>query len=236
MNQTTHFELLLVKDQGNFWEVIGITYSNALLVEPECATLRATLFAIEDCKQALASGKKITISKTIEYSEVQPNDLIIEVLDELNRCKQHAINEVAARMHQALFAINVIDLMDYLNCYINLLNSGYYITDKNREDKYFEIIEASQEIEEPEMLSDDASFEDEQRYIEQKQKYDNAQNDLSTLEKYLNAYDKLTHVKHITDFLTETRTKIEKASTIEEVNTHINIFRSNLANYKIVKN
>jgi hypothetical protein len=41
-----------------------------MLVEPECTTLRATLFAIEDCKRALADGKKITISKTIEYSEV----------------------------------------------------------------------------------------------------------------------------------------------------------------------
>jgi hypothetical protein len=84
---SSSFEVLLAKDQGNFWEVIGITYSNAMLVEPECTTLRATLFAIEECKQALANGKKITISKTIEYSEVQPKDLVIEVIDELSRCK-----------------------------------------------------------------------------------------------------------------------------------------------------
>ena len=235
MEEDKKFELLLVKDQGDFWEVIGITYSNAMLVEPECTTLRATLFTIEECKQALANGKKITISKTIEYSEVQPKDLVIEVIDELSRCKQMAINEVAARMHQALFAVSVIDLMDYLNCYINLLNSGYHITDKNREDKYFEIIEASQEIEEPAPLKEDASFEEEQNYIEQKQKYDNAQNDLSTLEKYLNAYDKLTHLKHTTEFLTETRKKIEESKSIEEIDNHMKIFRSNLANYKMVK-
>ena len=229
-----HFELLLAKDQGNFWEVIGITYSNAMLVEPECTTLRATLFAIEDCKRALASGKKITIDKTIEYSEVQPKDLVIETADELSRYKQMAINEVAARMHQALFAINIIDLMDYLNCYINLLNAGYFITDKNREDKYFEIIEASQSIEEPMPLDDNATFEDESAYIEQKQKYDSAQYDLLTLEKYLNVYDKLTRVKHITDFLTDTRTKIEKSNTIDEINEYLTIFRSNLINYKMV--
>jgi hypothetical protein len=146
-----------------------------------------------------------------------------------------AINEVAARMHQALFAISVIDLMDYLNCYINLLNSGYHITDKNREDKYFEIIEASQEIEEPEQLKEDASFEEEQTYIEQKQRYDNAQNDLSILEKYLNAYDKLMLIKHNTDFLTETRQKIEESNSIEEIDNHMKIFRSNISNYKILK-
>ena len=229
------FELLLVKDNGNFWEVIGITYSNAMLVEPDCATLRATLFAIEDCKKALSEGKKITVSKKTEFSEVQPKDLVIEAVDELSRHKQMAINEVAARMHQALFAVNVIDLMDYLNNYVTLLNAGYYITDANREDKYFEVIEASQECEEPEALKDDATFEQEQEYIEKKQKYDNAQFNLNTLEKYLNSYDKLTQLKHITDFLTETRKKIEEASTIEDVQQIINVYKTNLSNYKMVK-
>jgi len=70
--------------------------------------------------------------------------------------------------------MNVIDLMDYLDCYINLLNAGYYITDSNREDKYFKVIEDAQEAEEPAPLSQDASFEDEQKYIEAKQKYDTA--------------------------------------------------------------
>ena len=229
------FELLLAKDNGNFWEVIGITYSNAMLVEPDCSTLRATLFTIEDCKKALSEGKKITISKAQEYSEVQQSDLVIETLDELSRHKQMAINEVSARMHQALFAVNVIDLMDYLNNYIALLNAGYYITDANREDKYFEVIEASQECEEPEVLKDDATFEQEQEYIEKKQKYDNAQFNLNTLEKYLNSYDKLTQLKHITDFLTETRKKIEEASTIEDVQQIINVYKTNLSNYKMVK-
>ena len=229
------FELLLVKDQGNFWEVIGITYSNAMLVEPDCATLRATLFAIEDCKKALSEGKKITVSKKTEFSEVQPKDLVIEAVDELSRHKLMAINEVAARMHQALFAVNVIDLMDYLNNYVALLNAGYYITDANREDKYFEVIEASQECEEPEALKDDATFEQEQEYIEKKQKYDNAQFNLNTLEKYLNSYDKLANIKHISDFLTDTRKKIEAAHSIEEISDIMQVYKSNIANYKMLK-
>ncbi len=229
------FELLLVKDQGNFWEVIGITYSNAMLVEPDCTTLRATLFAIEDCKKALSEGKKITVSKKTEFSEVQPKDLVIEAVDELSRHKLMAINEVAARMHQALFAVNVIDLMDYLNNYVTLLNAGYYITDANREDKYFEVIEASQECEEPEALKDDATFEQEQEYIEKKQKYDNAQFNLNTLEKYLNSYDKLANIKHISDFLTDTRKKIEAAHSIEEISDIMQVYKSNIANYKMLK-
>ena len=228
------FELLLVKDCGNFWQVIGITYSNAMPIEPDCNVLRATLFAVEDCKKSLAEGKKITISKSLDYSEVQPNDLVIEEVDELCRCKRMAVNEVSARMHQALFTISVIDLMDYLNNYISLLNAGYFITDTNREDKYFEVIEASQEHDEPSPLPSDATFEQEQEYIEKKQKYDVAQFNLNVLEKYLNSYDKLMAIKHRTDFLTETRKKIETATTLDEVDMQLKIFRSNLENYKMV--
>lgn len=230
-----NFELLLARDNGNFYNIIGITYSNAMLIEPDCVTLRASLFAIEQCKQALKDGKKITISKTHEYSELQPHDLIIDVQDELTRIKQAAVNEVAARMHQSIFAVSVIDLMDYLNNYVCLLNAGYFITDANREDKYFEVIEASQECEEPEALKDDATFEQEQEYIEKKQKYDVAQFNLNTLEKYLNSYDKLMELKHTADFLTETRKKIEQAETIEDVEQQLKIYRSNLENFKMVK-
>lgn len=174
MSQNNSFELLLVKDKGTYWEVIGITYSNAMLVEPDCSMLRATLFTIEHCKKALSEGKRITISKTTEYSEVQIKDLIVEETNELERYKQMAINEVAARMHQAIFAVNVFDLMDYLGYYISLLNAGYYITDSNREDKYFELIESSQTCEEPTLITENATFEEERAYAEAKQKYDTA--------------------------------------------------------------
>lgn len=229
-----NFELLLVKDKGNFWEVIGITYSNAMMVEPDCSTLRATLFAIEECKKALADGKRITLSKTLEYSEVQPKDLIIDEINEFQRYKQMAINEITARMHQAIFAVNVFDLIDYLNCYISLLNAGYYITDSNREDKYFELIEASQECEEPTAISEDAPFEEIQTYMDAKQKYDTAQQNLTLLENYLNCYDRLQMIKSKIKFFEDTRIKIQKANTIEDIDLQLKIYRSNLKNYKMV--
>lgn len=228
------FELLLVLDKETYWEVQGITYSNAMLVEPNCSTLKASLFAIEECKRALAEGKRITISKQIEFPEVLPSDLIIQSLDELDRHKQMAINEISARLHQAIFAVSVIDLMEYLNNYICLLNAGYFITDANREDKYFEVIEASQECEEPQPLNENATFEEEREFIEKKQKYEIAQNNLNTLEKYLNSYDKLIHIKHIVDFLNDIKQKIESSSTIDEVNDVLKIYKSNLKNYKMV--
>lgn len=212
MQNSHDFELLLVKDQGNFWEVIGITYSNAMLVEPDCSTLRATLFAIEDCKKALHDGKRITISKVLEFSEVQPNDLIINDVNELERIKLVALNEVSARMQHLILTVSIIDAMDFMQTYMQLLNAGIFITDSNREDKYLEIIEKSQEIEEPTQLSQDASFEQEQEYITNKKLFDDAQTNLATLEKYLNAYDKLFKVKYVYDTLNAVKIDIENAT------------------------
>lgn len=230
----TGFELLLVLDKETYWEVQGITYSNAMLVEPNCQTLRASILAIEQCKQSLAKGERITISKCIDFSEVLPSDLVIKSSSELDRHRQMALNEISARLHQAIFAVNVIDLMEYLNNYVCLLNAGYYITDSNREDKYFEVIESSQNCEEPLPLSENATFEEEQEYINKKQKYEIAQNNLSTLEKYLNSYDKLIQIKHIVDFLNDMRQKIENAATIAEIDDILKIYKSNLKNYKMV--
>lgn len=230
-----NFELLLVKKYKTSYEVIGITYANAMLVEPDCATLRASLLTIEICKKALKDGKKISIAKAQDYSEIIPSDLVIEEVDELKRAKLIAINEISARLHQMLIGISIIDLMDYLNNYISLLNAGYYITDQNREDKYFEIIEASQENEEPAPISDDASFEEQQKFIEQKQKYDSAQFNLQVLEKYLNSYDKLTKIKNISDFLNGVKDRINNAETIDDVHHQIEIYKSNLSNYGMVK-
>lgn len=228
------FELLLVRDKGEYWQVIGITYSDALAVEPDCSALRASLYAIEACKKALAENKLVTISKKTEHAEVLPHELVIEAPTELDNYKQVAINEVLARMHQTIFAINVIDLMDYLDCYINLLNAGYFITDANREDKYFEVIQDSQECEEPAPLSPDATFEDEQKYIEMKQKYETAQANLAILERYLNCYDNLANIKRKLKFFTDTRDSIKNASSVEEVDNLIKIYRSNLKNSQMV--
>ena len=228
------FELLLVKDQSTYWEVVGITYSNAMRVMPGYSTLRATLFTIEHCKQALKDGLKITISKALQYPEVQENDLVISEIDELDRHKRMALNEIAARMHQSLITVSIIDLMEYLNNYISLLNAGYFITDSNRETKYFEVIENSQEAEEPEPLKENPTFEQEQEYLEKKQKYDIAQENLNTLEKYLNSYDRLSKIRSITSFLTDNREKIQNAKSIEEIDEIIAIYRSNLKNYEMV--
>lgn len=234
---TNSFELLLVKDKGIVWEVLGITYSNAMKILPGCSTLRATLFAIEECKKALAEGKQITISKVTEYSEVQPHELVIEEKDELERYKNIAVNTIAAKIQQLLVSVSILDLMSYLDSYMAMLNAGYYITDDNREDKYFEIVEQAQENEDPGELDStkQLTFKEQQVFFEKKQKYISSQKKLKLLETYLNVYDKLHHYKSIVDFLTETRNKVDHAQSKEEIDQLLNEYLSTCENYGIVK-
>lgn len=229
------FELLLARDNVDHFEIIGITYSDAMCVEPGCVLLRPSLLAVETVKAALKAGKKVTTSKTTFECEVMPADLVVADVSDLDRRKLEALNEVAARMHNLLITASVIDLMDYLDNYVKLLNAGYFVTDATREDVYFKLIEDTQICEEPAELSGDCSYEEEVAYAEAKKKYDLAQANLATLEKYLNAYDKLSLIRNSTDFLSQTREKINVAATPEELEEALVIYRSNLKNYGMVR-
>jgi hypothetical protein len=65
------------------------------------------------------------------------------VLSGLEKKRNVALTEILKLANKNIFAVNVIEAMDFLNCYMKLLNAGIFITDQNREDKYFEIIEAA---------------------------------------------------------------------------------------------
>lgn len=212
------FELLLVKDIGEFFELSGITYSTALSLDSNLTTLKASFLTIQKAKEYLKNGIKVTIPKTIKFSEVQPDELLVTDEDKISILKRCVTNEINARMHQSIIGVSLIDTMNFMNNYLKLLNMGYLITDDNREDKYFEIIEQAQSIEPPTPLNpENYTFEDEQRYIEAKKKYDTAQNTLTILEKYLNSYDNLSKIQNVCNILNESKEKLDSASTEEEI-------------------
>ena len=211
------FELLLVKDIGNWYELIGITYSTALSIDSITRPLKASFLTIQKAKECLKNGDYVTIPKILKFSEVQPGELIVNDQDRLSITKKVALNEINARMHQSIIGVSLVDAMNFMNNYLKLLNKGYYITDENREEKYFEIIEQTQSVEEPEELGSDYTFEDEQKYIDAKRNYDNAQNTLTILENYLNAYDNLSKIQNVCNILNESKEKIESATTEQEV-------------------
>jgi hypothetical protein len=66
-------------------------------------------------------------------------------------------------------------------------------------------------------LDTSSSFEDEQKYIELKREYDNAQSNLQTLEKYLNAYDKLSKIRFVNNMLSSYKDRVMESKSVEEI-------------------
>ena len=212
------FEILLVKEHDkDSWEVCGQTYLGAPSFGPEYSTLKASKITLLTAAKALECGKRVFISKAHEYSEVLPTDLVIEDVDSLIAKKRMALNDINSLMHQNILGVSVVDSFEYLQAYMELLAAGIFITDRNREDKYFEIIEAAQTNQEPPPLPENASFEDEQAHTEILAAWKESQKNLNTLEKYLNALDKIQKIFGVNKILQTAKTSVEEAKTEEEV-------------------
>lgn len=221
-------ELLLGIEKDDRYEICGITYFGATNLEPEHVQLKASSLAITLAKAALETGRRISVSKAHEYAEILPTDLVVEELSELETKKRIALNDINALIHQNILGLCVADSMQYLDCYMKLLAAGIFIHDGNREDKYFEIIEKAQNTEEPQPLAEDASFEDEQTYLENKKKFDEAQGNLKTLEDYLNALEAVQRVSFINKMLQNAKNAVESASTLEDIQKAIDEYKSKI--------
>ena len=223
-----NIEVLIAKDCDTCFEVVDTGYLDEMSTDSSYVKLKASYLTIQQVKKLLSEGKVVKVPKEVEWPELRPSDLIVESLPPLELAKKIAVNDIVMNMHQNVLGVCVLDMMDYLDCYMSLMANGIFITDQNREDKYFEIIEAAQSIDEPAPLDDNATFEDEQKYIADKRAYETAQQNLSTLEKYLNSYDKLKKVKFVHDFLSSTKEKVESAQDEQTIKKAVDEYKDKL--------
>lgn len=221
-------EMLLGVDAGDRYEIAGVTYFGATNVEHGYVQLKASKLAIVGVKAAMEKGCKIVVSKDHEFPEILPSDLVIEDIDPLETKKRLALFDINALIHQNVIGVSVIDAMDYLNSFMKLMAAGIFIHDGNREDKYFEIIEKAQSCEEPAPLSENATFDDEQKFIEQKNAYDQAQANLKTLEEYLNSFDYLAKIGFVHKMLQMAKQQVLEAQTPEQVDEAVNAYKEKL--------
>ena len=213
-------EVLLVNDLNDKYQICGITYSNAPK-SSDLITVKASKLALDATKYYLQNNKKVVFSKLHPFPEVVPSDLVVVEDSDIESARRLALNDINNRMQQNIFDVCIIDAMDYLNCYMKLLAAGIFITDSNREDKYFEIIESAQTNEKPNELPENATFEQEQEYLEKLKLYNQSQENLSTLETYLNAYDKLARINFMHKILNNAKNDVMNATTIGEIHKSI---------------
>lgn len=216
----------------NFYEVVAIQPIDSLIQDDSKDLLKASHITLMIVKDALKCGKKILIPKNLQYSEVKPSDLsILDIDDKLTLVKTSAKRYVLNLLNDNITKVNILNVIDYMQCYMKLMNSGIFITDDNREDKYFEIIEASQSCEEPKQLDENASFEQQYEYSVAKSKYEKSQDNLKTLETYLNAYDQLSMVNFMHKFLHSMLDDIDNANAIEDVDAILEKNEEQIKNY-----
>lgn len=213
-------EVLVVQQQKQVdcYTVVGISYGNALTVDARYKTVRASRFAIDMVKNALKAGKVVKIPVKTEGPEIRPVDIIIaEPGDELTVEKRVLLNEISMAIGQNALGASVIDMFDFMTAFSKLADYGIFITDENRDEKYFEVIDKAQQVEAPADLPDGASYADEQEYLEKKRKYAFAQSSLQALEHYLIAYDKIKIMYSFDKKLKELTAEIDAASSPEEL-------------------
>lgn len=218
-------ELLLAKDCGETWEICGITYLNAPSFGPDTCALKASKLALIAATNAIEHGKRVFVSKSYEHPEVLPTDLVIEQLDPLSTKKRIALNDVDALMHQNILGVSVTEAFEYLQAYMDLLASGIFINDSNREEKYFEIIEAAQEKLCPDPLPPEASFDEEQEYQRKLKEHQDAKTNFERLEKYLNSLDRIQKISGVNQILQTAKTSIESAQNESEVDAAISKYK-----------
>lgn len=218
-------ELVVSNYNNKTWKIVGLIGLNEpIIFDSSLQRIPATKKTIDYVKTLLMQGKECFISKSLTKAEVTIDDIIIQTCDELQCAKNLAIQEINNAMQRNVFIVSTLDCFDYLTNYMKLLANGIFITDENREDKYFEIIEQSQLNEKPDEISNDSSFEEEQEYFKLKQKYEMSQNNLKTLELYLNAYDKLSKINYVHNKLQTIKRDIINSNSVDELNNVVQQF------------
>ena len=225
-------ELLVAEPHNGMWKIVGTQPMDKPVVDSKKSLLKASFLTIQKVKTALVDGKNIFCSVEITGNEVIPSDLIIKTdVNDVDVAKNIALNDINNLINQNLFGVNIIDSMDYLESMMKLMNAGIFITNENREDKYFEIIEAAQLAEKPEPIGGDSTYDEEREYLSSLSKYEKAQENLKTLEIYLNAYDKLAKVRFTNNMLNDAKEAVNKSQSVEDVKNAMREYNEKLDKY-----
>ena len=228
-------KICLVDSVNDHWKIIGIVDNTSFLINYH-QYLNTTDDVIKLLENLLQAGVEVTVAKTnVKNGLFSINDLNYNQLSSLDLEKNKALLTISKQIDENVAKMSILNAFDFLICYMKLLNAGVFITDKNREDKYFEIIDAAQSIEQPNKPDDNATFEEEYEYIQKKKQYDEAQDNLATLEKYLNAYDKLSKINFINNLLNEIKDDVKSAETIEDINLAVEKNKNVLDQYFYTK-
>ena len=186
------YELAIVEDRGTYWLVNGVTKNSFdNLANREEKYLKLSYMVYKLIYDAIAEGKQVRISKSLQTDEVLPGEIQIleKQVDDLEYAKQSFISKIRSYVTPELSKIAGYTLYNFIELNNKLSAEGYFIHNGNREEKYIEIIESQNE-----------------ELIE-------------TLEDYLAMKDEMDRVCSLKTKINIVTNNIKKASTVQEMQT-----------------
>lgn len=198
MNGGIIYDLAIVQDRGTHWVVTNVTQNtldNRADREEKYLPLNSAAYDI--IKDAILKGKTAKIQKELQVNEVLPWEVeIVDIAetDPLDDARSASITKIRMLVTPELSKISGFALYGFMILNNDLANSGYFITNENREEKYLEILETGDE-----------------KLIQK-------------LEDYLNYKDEIEAVAHLERKFTKFRKDIRNATTPEEVKELESIF------------
>jgi hypothetical protein len=131
----------------SYFKVIKINDVQQKIVD-ECLSLEVSAIELNDKTSELVK-KDLLDGKTVYYNTVDGSISVDLSKKELETFISIKKQEVYLKLKENLIKLNtgesLIDMIFYIDATMELFNAGYIITDKNREEKYIEIIETGDE-------------------------------------------------------------------------------------------
>lgn len=138
------YDLAIVEDRGSYYQVLGLTKNTFdAVANGEEKHLKLSALTADIIRDELSKGNLVRLPKVLQFGEVLPGELqIIKSQDDpLQAHKNAAIYKLKQLVTFELGKISSFDLYRYNVLHDELAAEGYFITSKNREQKYIEIIE-----------------------------------------------------------------------------------------------
>ena len=132
--------ILIIQDKGDVWEITDTTIQpDDYVVDPEMVYEVDNKALFVFIKNNLKKSQ-IQFPKDLDGKLIQ-EDLIIRDYDPVTSHRERVLNKAREYISTRLNAVSLFELYEFMVCNLELVEKGFIITNKNRRDKYLEIID-----------------------------------------------------------------------------------------------
>ena len=134
--------ILIIQDKGDVWEITDTTIQPDDYVVDTEMVLEVDKALFNFIKGTLYTSR-IQYPKDLDGKLIQ-QDLMIVEYDPVTSHKERILNKGREYISTRLNAVSLFELYEFMVCNLDLIEKGFVITNKNRREKYLEIIDAGE--------------------------------------------------------------------------------------------